>query len=105
MRWRQWSKAQNWPMTTERRVRMPQVVVGDVGQPLDLAHHVVAEIPDQPRVQWRQTGQRRRLEARHHVLHRGQNAPVGVGQAQTAGGHDMAAARGERGQGRRPTNE
>ena len=56
MRWRQWSKAQNWPMTTSAASGWPRSSSRHVGQPLDLAHHVVAEIPDQPSVQRRQPG-------------------------------------------------
>jgi hypothetical protein len=47
------------PDDDERGVGMPQVVVRGVGEALDLAHHVVAEIPHQPSVQRRQAGKRR----------------------------------------------
>ena len=72
----------------ERGVGMAQVVGRHAREALDLAHHVVAEIPDQPPVQRRQPGQRRRLEARHQRLHRRQDPVVGALQAQPPGGLD-----------------
>ena len=61
-------------------VGMAQVVVGHVGEALDLAHHVVAEIPDQPAVQRRQPGAAPATGTRHHGLHRGQDPVVGAGR-------------------------
>ena len=88
----------------ERGVGMAQVVVGHVREALHLAHHVVAEIPDQPPVQRRQPRQRRRSEARHHVLDRGQNAVVRALDAQPTRGLDAPAARRQRRQ-RAPADE
>ena len=41
----------------EHGVGQAQVVLGDLGQALDLAHHVVAEVADEAAVQGRQLGQ------------------------------------------------
>ena len=43
-------------MTDSTASGWPEVVGGDVGQALDLAHHVVAEVADQAAVQRRQLG-------------------------------------------------
>ena len=82
----------------ERGVGMAQVVLRHVREPLDLAHHVVAEIPHQSPVQRREPVQRRRLEARHQLVHGGQDAAVGALQAQTACGVDVPAPGRQRGQ-------
>ena len=59
-RWRQWSNAASEPImliTASGRWRSSG---GHVGQPLDLADHVVAEVAHQPAVQRRQLGDHRR---------------------------------------------
>ena len=83
---------------------MAQVVLRHVGETLDFAHHVVAEIPDQSPVQRGEPGERRRLEPRHQGLHRGQDAVVGALQPEPALRLDAPAARRERGQ-RAPSHE
>ena len=53
-----------------------EVVGGHVGQALDLAHDVVAEVADEPAVQRRQLGQRRRAVGASSRLDRGEHALV-----------------------------
>ena len=50
------------------------VVGGHVGQPLDLADHVVAEVAHHAAVQRRQLGEHRRPVGREEVLERGEDA-------------------------------
>ena len=57
-------------------VGLAEVVGRDVGQVLDLAHHVVAEVADQAGVQRRQVGEVRRVDGVEDGLERGQHAVV-----------------------------
>ncbi len=82
----------------QRGVGMAEVVVRGVGEPLHLAHHVVAEIPHQTPVQRRQAGQHRRLEARHQGLDGGQDPVVARPEVQAARRLDPPAPRRQRGE-------
>ena len=80
--------------------------MGDVGQVLDLAHDVVAEVADEPAVQRRQLGQRRRPVDGEQGLDGGQDAAGrgGTERRDVAVDLDPAAAGDERGR-RRPADE
>ena len=86
----------------ERRVGVAEVVRRRLGEALDLAHHVVAEIPDQPPVQRRQPGERRRLEARHQGLHGGQDAVVRARHTEAPRRLHARPPRRQRGEGAAP---
>ena len=82
----------------EDRVGQAEVVLGWVGQVLDLPHHVVAEVPDQPAVHRRQPVERRRAVHGQQRLERREHALVerdAVGQA--APGHLQATVAGDQG--------
>ena len=63
--WLQWSYAASSPMTDRIGVGPDPVVGGDVGQVLDLAHDVVAEVADHAGVQRRQLVPAEPRSARH----------------------------------------
>ena len=75
-RWRKWSKAASSPMTDSTASGQALVVGGHVGQVLDLADDVVAEVADEPAVQRRQVGEARRPVAGQERLDRGEHALV-----------------------------
>ena len=75
-RWRKWSNAASSPMTDWMASGKPRSSVGHVGQPLDLAHHVVAEVADQAAVQRREVGQRGRPVVAERGLDGGEDALV-----------------------------
>ena len=82
-RWRQWSNAASEPITAHHGVGHVAVVGRHVGQALDLADHVVAEVAHHPAVQRRQLGDHRAAVRRQQRLERGEDALVGrdlVGQ-------------------------
>ena len=55
---------------------LPRSSGGNVGQMLDLAHDVVAEVADETAVQRRQLGQHRRSVVREHRLDRGEHTAI-----------------------------
>ncbi len=59
-------------------VGVPQVVGGRMRESLDLSHHVIAEVADQPAVKRWQARERRGAEPGHQVLDRRQDAVLGV---------------------------
>ena len=61
----------------QHRVGQPEVVVRHVGQALDLAHDVVAEVADDATVERRQLGELRRAVRREQRLERGERTLVG----------------------------
>ena len=85
-------------------IGMAQVVGRHAGQPLDLAHHVVAEIPDQPSVQRRQPVERSASGSGTGGLDGRQDPLVRRSEPQAPGGVHRRAARRQRGQGP-PTDE
>ena len=78
------------PGEGQDRVGEAEVVGGDVGQPLDLAHHVVAEVADDPAVERRQV-----VEARAPGTRRGapraRRAPPGRAARRAAAGRRRPA--------------
>ena len=55
-RWRKWSNAATWPASEHTASGKPEIVVRNVGQPLDLAHGVVADPADDAAVERRELG-------------------------------------------------
>ena len=76
-RWRQWSKAASEPIIDITASGTWASSGGGVGQPLHLAHHVVAEVAHQPAVQRGELGDRRRAVGGQHLVEGGQDAAIG----------------------------
>ncbi len=76
-RWRKWSNAVTCPVTDSTASGSPAVVVGDVGQALDLADHVVAEVADDAAVERGQVVDLRGAVLREQRLERDERALVG----------------------------
>ena len=85
------------PGQRQHRVGPADRVVGHVRQALDLAHHVVAEVPDDATVERRELGQPRAAEPGEQRFERGQRTLVEwhVGR-DVADGLDLVAAHDER---------
>ena len=83
----------------QRGVGVARGVVGDVGEVLDLAHDVVAEVADEAAVQRGQVVEHRRAVALEHPLDGGEDALVG-GHAlgQVTGDLEDAVAQHQRGE-------
>ena len=91
----------------EDRVRQAEVVRWRVGQALDLAHDVVAEVADQPAVHRRQPVEGRRAVHGQQRLERAEHALVeGDAVGQAAAGHLQRPSRAIRvAAARRPTKD
>ena len=99
-RWRQWSKAASEPIMLITASGTWRSSGGHVGQPLDLADHVVAEVAHQAAVQRRQLGDHRRPVRRQQVLEHGEDALVaGHVDGQRAVDLDPPVAQQQRGDG------
>ena len=72
----------------------PRSSGGDVGEVLDLAHHVVAEVADHPGVERRQLGQDRRAAGGQQLLEGGQDALAAAGRARPGGPWPTPGGRG-----------
>ena len=76
-RWRKWSNAVTCPVSVDHRVGPADRVGRDVGEALDLAHDVVAEVADDATVERRQLVELRRTVVREQRLDRRERAGVG----------------------------
>ena len=61
----------------DHRIGKIAVVVGNIGEILDLANDVVADVANETTLQWRKIGKHWRLVDAQQRLHRGENAAVG----------------------------
>jgi hypothetical protein len=75
-RWRQWSNAASDTDDAHHRVGQVAVVVRRVGQVLDLAHDVVAEVAHDAALQRRQVGDDAARGTRRDRVERGEHALV-----------------------------
>ena len=72
-------------------IGVAEIVGGHVGEVLDLADHVVAEVADDPAMKGREVGQRRRLESCEQLLEGSQHPPtIPGGHRERAGGDHVA---------------
>ena len=108
-RWRQWSKAASSPMIDSTASGRPRSSCGHVGQALDLADDVVAEVADEAAVQRRQVGHARATGRRRAGPRRRRGCPGRAGTSAASAAVDLDVGRRgrrawPRGGGRRTTS-
>ena len=89
---RTWSKAKHLIEEHEAGIRDAQIVLRQLGQTFDLAHHVVGKEPDRARGKRRQPSYMRRLLPGQQVLQKRKDVPLqGAGLASLVDGNRASA--------------